>query len=176
RGDTAPSSDFEFLAFNLPSELVFTNVLEMIDLAGIPLHAADRRPDDSLVIVGGHAALNPEPLADFIDAAVLGEGEEVVSEITVAVRDWKASGRTSREGFLRELAKIPGVYVPSIYEVAYDGVDIAAIRPRFADVPASVDKRTVADLAAWPYPRNQLVPLTEVVHDRLNVEVFRGCT
>ena len=128
------------------------------------------------MIIGGHAAFNPEPLADFIDAAVLGEGEEVVSEITVLVRDWKASGRTSREGFLRELSKIPGVYVPSMYEVTYDGVDIAAIRPRFADVPATVDKRTVADLADWPYPRNQLVPLTEVVHDRLNVEVFRGCT
>src|SRR5688572_18164894 len=171
-----PASDFDILAFNLSSELVFTNVLEMIDLAGIPLHAAARGPHDALVIVGGHAAFNPEPLADFIDAAVLGEGEEVVSEITVLVRDWKASGRTSREGFLRELSKIPGVYVPSMYEVTYDGVDIAAIRPRFADVPATVDKRTVADLAAWPYPRNQLVPLTEVVHDRLNVEVFRGCT
>jgi radical SAM family uncharacterized protein len=171
-----PASDFDILAFNLSSELVFTNVLEMIDLAGIPLHTSARGPQDSLVIVGGHAAFNPEPLADFIDAAVLGEGEEVVSEITALVRDWKASGRTSREGFLRELSKIPGVYVPSMYEVTYDGVDIAAVRPRFADVPATVDKRTVADLAAWPYPRNQLVPLTEVVHDRLNVEVFRGCT
>jgi radical SAM superfamily enzyme YgiQ (UPF0313 family) len=82
-----PASDFDILAFNLSSELVFTNVLEMIDLAGIPLHASDRRPEDSLVIVGGHAAFNPEPFADFIDAAVLGEGEEVVSEITVLVRD-----------------------------------------------------------------------------------------
>src|SRR4051794_10900466 len=170
------ASDFDILAFNLSSELVFTNVLEMIDLAGIPIHTADRRPENALVIVGGHSAFNPEPLADFIDAAVLGEGEEVVSEITVLVRDWKASGRTSREAFLRELSKIPGVYVPSMYEVTYDGVHIAAVQPRFADVPATVDKRTVADLTAWPYPRNQLVPLTEVVHDRLNVEVFRGCT
>ena len=101
------------------------------------------------MIIGGHSAFNPEPLADFVDAAVLGEGEEVVSEITVLVREWKASGRTSREGFLRELSKIPGVYVPSMYEVTYDGVDIAAVQPRFADVPATVDKRTVADLAAW---------------------------
>src|SRR5215218_10111385 len=88
-----PASDFDILAFNLSSELVFTNVLEMIDLAGIPLHTSARGPQDSLVIVGGHAAFNPEPLADFIDAAVLGEGEEVVSEITALVRDWKASGR-----------------------------------------------------------------------------------
>ncbi len=171
-----PASDFDILAFNLSSELVFTNVLEMIDLAGIPIHSTDRGPLDALVIVGGHAAFNPEPLADFIDAAVLGEGEEVVSEITVLVREWKASGRTSREGFLRELSKLPGVYVPSMYEVDYDGPDIAEIRPRFADVPATVDKRTVADLADWPYPRRQLVPMTEVVHDRLSVEVFRGCT
>ena len=171
-----PASDFDILAFNLSSELVFTNVLEMIDLAGIPLHTADRGPTDSLVMVGGHAAFNPEPLADFIDAAVLGEGEEVVADITDLVRDWKLSGRTSREGFLRELSKIPGVYVPSMYEVAYDGERIAEVRPRFADVPPTVDKRTVADLGDWPYPRNPLVPLTEVVHDRLSVEVFRGCT
>jgi radical SAM family uncharacterized protein len=171
-----PAADFDVLAFNLSSELVFTNVLEMIDLAGIPIHAAARGPLDTVVIVGGHSAFNPEPLADFIDAAVLGEGEEVVSEITEVVRDWKASGRSSREGFLRELSKIPGVYVPSMYEVTYEGSAIVAITPRFADVPETVDKRTVADLGDWPYPRTPLVPLTEVVHDRLNVEVFRGCT
>ena len=89
---------------------------------------------------------------------------------------WKRSGRTAREGVLRELATIPGVYVPSMYEVEYDGAFIAEVRPRFPDVPERVDKRTVADLAEWPYPKNQLVPLIEVVHDRLNVEVFRGCT
>ena len=133
------ASDFDILAFNLSSELVFTNVLEMIDLAGIPLHAADRRPEDALVIVGGHAAFNPEPLADFIDAAALGEGEEVVSEITVLVREWKASGRTSREGFLRELSKIPGVYVPSMYEVTYDGPRLVAITPRFGDGEITCD-------------------------------------
>ena len=109
---------------------------------------------------------------------VLGEGEEVVSEITEVVRDWKASGRTpgSREGVLRALASVPGVYVPSMYDVEYDGPALRAVTPRFADVPAVVDKRTVADLGEWPYPRHPLVPLTEVVHDRLAVEVFRGCT
>jgi radical SAM family uncharacterized protein len=171
-----PASDFDILAFNLSSELVFTNVLEMIDLAGIPLHTIERGPTDALVIVGGHAAFNPEPLADFLDAAVLGEGEEVVADITEVVRDWKLGGRTSREGLLRELSKVPGVYVPSMYEVSYDGQRIAEVRPRFADVPPTVDKRTVADLGEWPYPRTPLVPLTEVVHDRLSVEVFRGCT
>jgi radical SAM family uncharacterized protein len=170
------AAEFDVLAFNLSSELVFTNLLNMIDLAGVPLRAADRRDDDLIVIVGGHAAFNPEPLADFIDAAVLGEGEEVVSEITEAVHAWKRSGRTGRETFLRGLSAIPGVYVPSMYEVAYDGDRIDAVTPRYPDVPATVDKRTVADLGEWPYPKRPLVPLTEVVHDRLSVEVFRGCT
>jgi radical SAM family uncharacterized protein len=170
------AGDFDILAFNLSSELVFTNVLEMIDLAGMPVHACDRRPEHPLVLVGGHSAFNPEPLADFIDAAVLGDGEEVVGEITDVVGAWKRGGRADREAVLRDLAQIPGVYVPSLYEVTYDGPAIAAVTPRYPDVPPTVDKRTIADLGEWPYPRRQLVPLTEVVHDRLNVEVFRGCT
>ena len=177
------AAEFDILAFNLSSELVYTNVLEMIDLAGSPVRAADRGDDDLVVIVGGHAAFNPEPLADFIDAAVLGEGEEVVSDITDCVHAWKARGKADRAGFLRELSKVPGVYVPAMYEVRYaDPVDdedlgrIASVEPRFPDVPATVDKRTVADLGEWPYPKHPIVPLTEVVHDRLSVEVFRGCT
>jgi radical SAM family uncharacterized protein len=173
-----PATDFDLVAFNLSAELVYTNLLNMVDLAGIPVRQADRRPEHPLVVVGGHCAFNPEPVADFVDVVVLGDGEEVVGEITEVVREWKASGRTegSREGVLRALAQVPGVYVPSLYDVAYDGQRLVAVTPRFADVPAQVAKRTVADLAAWPYPRRQLVPLTEVVHDRLNVEVFRGCT
>src|SRR5690606_25191550 len=158
--DTHRAADeFDVLAFNLSSELVYTNVLNMLDLAGVPLHAADRTDDDLLVVVGGHAAFNPEPLADFVDAAVLGEGEEVVGEITDAVRAWKLAGRRDRPGFLRELSKLPGVYVPSMYTVTYDGDHIAAVTPRFPDVPATVDKRTVADLGEWPYPKYPLVPL-----------------
>ena len=171
-----PASDFDILAFNLSSELVYTNLLECLDLAGVPLHADERTSDDALVIIGGHCAYNPEPLADFVDAAVLGDGEEVVSEITEVVRDWKASGRGSRHDVLRELARLDGVYVPSMYDAEYDGDALVAVTPRIDGVPAVVEKRTIADLADWPYPKNQLVPLTEVVHDRLNVEVFRGCT
>lgn len=173
-----PAGEFDVLAFNLSAELVYTNVLNMIDLAGVPVRSEHRRPEHPLVIVGGHAAFNPEPLADFIDAAVLGEGEEVIGEITEVVRAWKTAGRTegSRLAVLRALARIPGVYVPALYEVAYDGPRIVAISPRYPDVPEQVVKRTVADLAAWPYPRRPLAPLTEVVHDRLAVEVFRGCT
>src|SRR5690349_17392338 len=171
-----PGGDFDVIAFGLAAELVYTNVLECLDLAGVPIRAADRRPQHPLVIVGGHCAFNPEPMADFVDAFVIGDGEEAVGEISEVVGAWKRSGRTAREGVLRELATIPGVYVPSMYEVDYDGPFIAEVRPRFPDVPERVDKRTVADLGEWPYPKRQLVPLIEVVHDRLNVEVFRGCT
>jgi radical SAM family uncharacterized protein len=170
------ASEFDILAFNLSSELVFTNVLNMIDLSGTPVRASERSADDLFVVVGGHAAFNPEPLADFIDAAVLGEGEQVVSEITEVFKGWNAEGRTDRESLLRQLSKVPGVYVPSMYEVTYDGERIASVEPRYPDVPASVDKRTIVDLGEWPYPKSPLVPLTEVVHDRLSVEVFRGCT
>ena len=170
------AGEFDILAFNLSSELVYTNLLECLDLSGVPLHTTERRSEDPLVIIGGHCAYNPEPLADFIDAAVLGDGEEVVSEISEVVAAWKVSGRTSRDGILRELARIEGVYVPSMYEVDYDGDRLVSFTPRLSGIPEVVEKRTVADLASWPYPKNQLVPLTEVVHDRLNVEVFRGCT
>jgi len=173
-----PASDFDVLAFNLSAELVYTNVLNCIDLAGLPVRSEQRRPEHALVLAGGHCAFNPEPLADFVDAFVIGDGEEAVGEITQVLADWKRSGRTegSREHVLRALARIPGVYVPSMYEVAYDGERLVAVTPRYPDVPERVEKRTVADLAQWPYPKRQLVPLTEVVHDRLNVEVFRGCT
>jgi radical SAM family uncharacterized protein len=172
------AGDFDVLAFNLSAELTYTNLLNCVDLAGIPVRAADRCPEHPLVAAGGHCTYNPEPLADFLDFVVLGDGEEVVSEITALLADWKASGRTagSRAAMLRELTGVEGVYVPSMYEVDYEGPAIRAIRPRYPDVPERVEKRTISDLAAWPYPRRQLVPLTEVVHDRLNVEVFRGCT
>ncbi len=172
------AGSFDVLAFNLSAELVYTNLLNCIDLAGVDVHADRRRPDDPLVVAGGHCTFNPEPLADFVDAFVIGDGEEVVGEITEVVAAWKRSGRTegSRRRVLRELATVTGVYVPSLYDVSYDGPRLVAVTPRYPDVPAVVEKRTIADLGAWPYPRRQLVPLTEVVHDRLNVEIFRGCT
>ncbi|HET9070888.1 MAG TPA: TIGR03960 family B12-binding radical SAM protein [Acidimicrobiales bacterium] len=173
-----PAADFDVLAFNLSAELVYTNLLNCLDLAGIDIHADRRRPEDPLVLAGGHCTFNPEPLADFVDAFVIGDGEEVVGEVTEVLAAWKRSGRTegSRLHALRALAALPGVYVPSLYEVAYDGPTLVSVTPRYPDVPAVVEKRTIADLGAWPYPRRQLVPLTEVVHDRLNVEIFRGCT
>ena len=170
-----PAADFDVLAFNLSAELVYTNVLECLDLAGIPLRTSDRDAGHPLVLVGGHCSYNPEPLTDFIDAAVLGDGEEVVAEITETVTAWRAEGHGSRSGLLRRLASVPGVYVPSLYRAEFDEGILTSITP-LDDAPSVVEKRTVADLADWPYPKRQLVPLTEVVHDRLNVEVFRGCT
>jgi radical SAM family uncharacterized protein len=173
-----PAGDFDLLAFNLSAELVYTNVLNCIDLAGVAVRAEQRGPEDPLIAAGGHCTFNPEPLADFVDLFVIGDGEEVVSEITEVVGAWKASGRTagSRERVLRELARVPGVYVPSMYDVAYDDERLVAVTPKYHDVPDRIEKRTITDLGAWPYPKQQLVPMTEVVHDRLNVEIFRGCT
>jgi len=170
---TRPARDFDILAFNLAAELTYTNVLSCIDLAGVPVGTAARADDDPLVLIGGHCSFNPEPLALHVDAAVLGDGEEVVGEITEVVGAWKRSGRPGgRLGAHRALAGVPGVYVPSLYRVEPDG----RVVPDDPAAPAVVTKRTITDLAAWPYPKRQLVPLTEVVHDRLNVEVFRGCT
>jgi radical SAM family uncharacterized protein len=174
-----PAEAFDVLAFNLSAELVYTNVVNLIDLAGLPIRSTERRADDALVVAGGHCAFNPEPLADFVDAFVLGDGEEVVGEMTEAIVAWRgsgASGGQDRDALRRALAEIEGVYVPALYEPEYVDGKLMGTRPRDAGVPAEVAKRTVRDLAEWPYPRRPLVPLTEVVHDRLNVEVFRGCT
>ena len=172
------AGEFDIIAFNLSAELVFTNVLNCIDLAGVEVRSAKRSDADPLIGAGGHCAFNPEPMADFVDFFVIGDGEEVVGEITETVGGWKRSGKRSgtRAGLLRDLSKIEGVYVPAMYDVSYAGPALVGVTPKHADVPPLVGKRTVADLAEWPYPKRPLVPVTEVVHDRLSVEVFRGCT
>ncbi len=176
-----PAADFDILAFNLSAELTYTNLVGMIDLAGAPIRAADRGPHDLLVGAGGHCTYNPEPIAAFLDFVVLGDGEEAVGEISAALAPWKArrlAGEpVTREDALVALAGVEGVYVPALYAAEHgDDGRLLATRPAHPAAPESVEKRTVADLGEWPYPRRQLVPLTEVVHDRLNVEVFRGCT
>lgn len=181
-----PASCFDVLAFSCASELVYTNVLNMIDLAGIPVRASERRPEDPLVIAGGHAVHNPEPLADFLDAVVIGDGEEVIVEIGQVVAEFKsqlrrAKGPDSRAAARRDvlvaLASLEGVYVPSLYEPIYsDEGELRGLRRLTSAAPEIVEKRTVVSLSDFPYPKNPLVPLTEVVHDRLNVEIFRGCT
>jgi radical SAM family uncharacterized protein len=173
-----PVRAFDVLGVSFSTELGYTNLLGALDLAGIPLEAADRGGDDPLVIAGGHAAFNPEPIADFLDAAVPGDGEQAVLRITELVRSWKAEGRPDgREGLLLRLARTGSVYVPRFYDVDYlpDG-RIARVVPNRAGVPARVAKSTVMDLDAWPYPKQPLVPLAETVHERMSVEIFRGCT
>ncbi len=173
-----PVAAFDLLGVSFATELGYTNLLTALDLAGIPLHAADRTDEHPVVVAGGHAAFNPEPVADFVDAAVLGDGEEVVLAITEVVREWKAEGRPGgRDGLLERLAASGGVYVPRFYDVSYlsDG-RIQRVVPNRPGVPWRVHKHTVTDLDSWPYPRNPLVPLAETVHERFSVEIFRGCT
>lgn len=171
-----PAGEFDVLAFNLSAELVYTNVLNCLDLAGLPVRSAERTEEHPLVVVGGHCTYNPEPIADFVDLVVLGDGEEAVGEITEVLAAARAEG-TPRAEVLRRLAGVTGVYVPALYEATYDGDGrLIGTTPIAPGVPELVEKRTITDLAEWPYPKTQLVPLTEVVHDRLNVEVFRGCT
>ena len=173
-----PVRAFDLLGISFSTELGYTNMLTALDLAGIPLHAADRTDDDPLVLAGGHSAFNPEPIADFIDAAVLGDGEEIVLAISDLVREWKDEGCPGgRDEVLMRLAASGGVYVPAFYDVSYlpDG-RIQRVVPNRAGVPWRVSKHTLMDLDAWPYPKNPLVPLAETVHERYSVEIFRGCT
>lgn len=168
--------DFDIVGFSAATELGYTNLLNCLDLAGIPLHSADRRDGDPIVLIGGHCAFNPEPLADFIDVVALGDGEELTLDICAAVRGWKVAG-TPRADLLRRLGSIPGVYVPAWYDVQYrpDG-RIAGVRPNRPGAPEVVSKRTLLHLDRWQYPAAPLVPLAETVHERASVEIFRGCT
>src|SRR3954471_9395015 len=178
-----PIGAFDLLGVSFATELGYTNLLTALDLAGIPLHAVDRGADDPIVVAGGHAAFNPEPIADFVDAAVLGDGEQAVLAISAVVREWKqegcpgAAGRTPREELLHRLASGGSVYVPRFYDVEYvrDG-RIRRVVPNTEGVPWQVRKHTLMDLDAWAYPKKPLVPLAETVHERYSVEIFRGCT
>ncbi|GGO04418.1 B12-binding domain-containing radical SAM protein [Microbispora rosea subsp. aerata] len=173
-----PVRAFDILGVSFATELGYTNLLTALDLAGIPLEAADRTDEDPIVLAGGHAAFNPEPIADFLDAAVLGDGEQIVIAISEVLREWKAEGSPGgRDELLMRLASSGGVYVPKFYDVEYhpDG-RIKRVVPNRDGVPARVFKHTVMDLDEWPYPKKPLVPLAETVHERFSVEIFRGCT
>jgi radical SAM family uncharacterized protein len=173
-----PVGAFDLLGVSFATELGYTNLLTALDLAGVPLDAAERDASHPLVVAGGHAAFNPEPIADFVDAAVLGDGEQAVLEVTRVVRAWKHEGSPGgREELLLRLARNGVVYVPRFYDVDYleDG-RIQRVVPNRPGVPWRVHKHTVMDLDAWPYPKQPLVPLAESVHERASVEIFRGCT
>ncbi len=168
--------EFDLVAFTLQYELCYTNVVNMLDLAGIPMLSRDRDDSSPIVIAGGHCATNPEPMADFVDVFSIGEGEESIPEIAALLRDMKASGEYTREKFLRAAAKLEGFYVPSLYSVSYnpDGT-VKEFGPTEDGVPARVRRRVIADLDHAYFPTNPVIPNIETVHDRVTLEVFRGC-
>ena len=171
-------SSFDILGFSLQYELLITNTLNMLDLAGLPLHAAERTDEQPFVIGGGPCVYNTEPIADFFDFFVLGDGEEIVVEVCDALIAWKKDGRPDgRRGFLRRAARIPGVYVPSFYAPEYDAQGMFT-GLRILDEAASpqIYRRVVKDLDAAPFLEKPVVPYLGIVHDRLMLELFRGCT
>ncbi len=169
-----PMEDFDLIAFSVGYEMSYTNILTMLDLGNIPLHAKDRAGLKHIVFAGGACTYNPEPLADFVDFFSLGEGEESTVEILECYRDAKRNN-LSKEEFLLAVSKIPGVYVPALYEHRYnpDGT-LSEIVPLHG-APKTVTKRIVQDLDKAFYPTKMIVPSTEIVHDRMNLEVMRGC-
>lgn len=166
---------FDFVGFTLQYEMSFSNILNMLDLAGIPITSADRKDSDPFVCAGGPCAYNPEPLADMIDFFMLGEGEEIINEVMDEYAKWKGTGKT-RTAFLEEIAKIEGIYVPSFYEFDYneDGT-IKSFTPLKPQYPAKIKKRIIKDMDKVYYPDKMIVPYTDIVHDRIMLEVFRGC-
>ncbi|MDM8301293.1 TIGR03960 family B12-binding radical SAM protein [Collinsella tanakaei] len=173
----APVASFDVVGIHIPHEMAATNVLETLDLAGIPLHSHDRDDGDPLIIAGGPSVYNPEPLAPFIDAFLIGEGEEHIVEVCRAHERLRDGGATRAE-ILRELARIPGTYVPSLYTVSHEGPCTEhgyAVPADGEDVPSTVHKRVVADFAATDPVPQSVVPFAQLVHDRLSIEVLRGC-
>ena len=169
-----PLSEFDVLAFSVGYEMAYTTVLDMLDMAGLPVRSADRKELLPIVFAGGSAGVNPEPMAPFMDLFVIGEGEEMNNELlellhTAKLEEW------SKEQFLKAAAQIEGVYVPSLYEITYNEDGTVEHISSYDGVPAKVTKRIVRDLDAAPFPTNPIVPSTEVVQDRVNLELFRGC-
>ena len=170
--------DFDFVGFTLQYELSYTNILNMLDLGNISLFTKDRTDEDPFVIAGGPCVYNPEPLADFIDFFIIGEGEEIMVELMNAYKTWQNEGcLDGRQGFLERAVRIDGIYVPSFYHVDYlDEKKKKKVVPVNPAAPAAVKKRVVKDLNTISYPNAPIVPFGEIVHDRIMLEVFRGCT
>lgn len=171
-----PLNEFDVVGFTLQYEMSFSNILAMLKMGGIPLEGKDRGEEDPIVVAGGPCAFNPEPLADFIDAFMIGDGEDVMTELNRVILERKEKG-LSRDQCLKNLAKLEGVYVPSLYDIAYneDGT-IASVKPNCPEAPATVKKRVVVDLNSTYYPEEFPVPYTEVIFDRIMLEIMRGCT
>ncbi|MGL5316291.1 MAG: TIGR03960 family B12-binding radical SAM protein [Peptostreptococcaceae bacterium] len=169
-------TNFDFVTFTLQYELSYTNILNILDLANIPLLRDERKLEDPFVMVGGPCAYNVEPLSDFVDIVVLGEGEEVNLEVLNAYKEWKKN-KTTREDFLLKIASIQGVYIPSFYDVIYNEDNtVKEVVPNRDGIPAKPQKRIIKDMETVQYPEKLIVPFIETVHNRVVLELFRGCT
>jgi radical SAM family uncharacterized protein/radical SAM-linked protein len=171
-----PLSEFDIIGFSLQHELCYTNILYMLDLGNIPLLSQERESTDPLVIAGGPACFNPEPVADLFDAIVIGDGEEAALSICQTVREWKLDGRKSRAELLKELAKVKGIYIPSFFQVHYNTKGIIQDIEPLIKGHEGVEKAIVSDLNCYPFPAKQIIPFTELVHDRFTIEIARGCS
>jgi radical SAM family uncharacterized protein len=171
-----PLSGFDLVGFSLQHELSYTNVLNMLDLSGIPFLSEDRTEKDPLIIAGGPACFNPEPVADFFDLMVIGDGETAALEICRVIRGTKKQKTINKKELLHELRHIRGIYIPSFFSIHYcaDG-SVKEIEPHHADY-REVKKAILSDLDDYPYPERQIVPFTELIHDRVSIEISRGCT
>lgn len=170
-----PLNEFDFVAFTLQYEMCYTNLINMLDMSGIPVYAKDRGENDPIILCGGSCAYNPEPLADFVDFFYIGEGEVEYDRIMEMYREHKKNGGTRSE-FLYKLLDVPGIYVPKYYDVEYkENGEIASFTPNDPRAPKTVKKVIVNDMDNVYYPPKMLVPLIETVHDRVTLELFRGC-
>ena len=171
-----PLKSFDIVGFSLHYELCYTTVLAMLKLANIPVWSKDRGEDCPIILAGGPCVFNVEPVADFFDVVNVGEGEQMLLDISNLYIKMKKEGKYSRESFLHEVAKINGVYVPSLYDVSYnpDGT-IKEYKPKYSDIPTRITKRIVEDMDTAPYPEKFVMPYIETVHDRIVLETYRGC-
>lgn len=170
-----PISVFDIIGFSLQYELCYTNVLNMLELAGVPLLASERGDTDPLVVGGGPCTYNAEPIADYFDLFMIGEGEEVICELVSLYKEHKKKG-FHKSDFLHDAAKIEGIYVPSLYEVSYhDDGTIASVKAKYEDIPVKIKKRIVKDIDKAPYPKTLVMPFIQTVQDKITLEVYRGC-
>lgn len=172
-----PLDKFDMLGFTLQYEMSYTNILNMLDMSGITIRASERGEEEPIIMAGGPCAYNPEPLYDVVDFFEIGEGEEMMDDVLEVYARHKANGKVNKKEFLREISKIGGIYVPSLYDVTYneDGT-IKEFMPKYEDVPAKVKKRIVNNFDAVSFPDEMIVPYTDIVHDRVVLETARGCT
>ena len=167
--------EFDILGFTLQYEMSFTNILNMLNMSGITIRASERGEDEPIVMAGGPCAYNPEPLYDIVDFFEIGEGEEMMNDVLDVYKKYKGKGK--KKEFLREISKIQGIYVPSLYDVIYNEDNtIKEFKPKYDDVPKTIKKRIINNYTKVDFPTNIIVPYSEIVHDRIVLEVFRGCT